>query len=83
MAGPIGITNTHAVGARTRAIIDWTVTHHPALAQAWLLPVVGRDLGRLPQRHQRRATSASTSSRRSRRRRAARSRRAPSAAAPG
>ncbi len=39
-SGPIAITNTHAVGIAHAAIIAWTVARHPALAQAWLLPVV-------------------------------------------
>jgi D-aminopeptidase len=39
MAGPIAITNTHAVGMAHASIIRWTVKHHPELAEAWLLPV--------------------------------------------
>jgi hypothetical protein len=39
MAGPIAITNTHAVGIAHASIIRWTVKHHPDLAEAWLLPV--------------------------------------------
>jgi len=38
-AGPIAITNTHAVGVAHAGVVGWTVKHHPALAQAWLLPV--------------------------------------------
>ena len=38
-AGPIAITNTHAVGVAHAAIVRWTVRHHPDLAAAWLLPV--------------------------------------------
>jgi D-aminopeptidase len=38
-AGPIAITNTHAVGVAHAGIIAWTVRRHPQLAQAWLLPV--------------------------------------------
>src|SRR5215469_11310497 len=38
-AGPIAITNTHAVGIAHAGIIAWTVLRHPQLAQAWLLPV--------------------------------------------
>jgi L-aminopeptidase/D-esterase-like protein len=38
-AGPIAITNTHAVGIAHAAIVRWTAEHHPALAEAWLLPV--------------------------------------------
>jgi L-aminopeptidase/D-esterase-like protein len=38
-AGPVAITNTHAVGVAHAGIIAWTVEHHPALAEAWLLPV--------------------------------------------
>ena len=41
MAGPICITNTHAVGVAHAAIVRWTATHHPAIAEAWLLPVAG------------------------------------------
>lgn len=41
MAGPICITNTHAVGIAHAGIVRWTATHHPAIAEAWLLPVVG------------------------------------------
>lgn len=38
-AGPIAITNTHAVGVAHAGIVAWTVRHHPDLARAWLLPV--------------------------------------------
>jgi len=38
-AGPIAITNTHAVGVAHAGIVAWTVQHHPALAEFWLLPV--------------------------------------------
>jgi L-aminopeptidase/D-esterase-like protein len=38
-AGPIAITNTHAVGIAHAGIVLWTVQRHPQLAQAWLLPV--------------------------------------------
>jgi D-aminopeptidase len=38
-SGPIGITNTHAVGVVHAAIVAWTVRHHRDLAEAWLLPV--------------------------------------------
>jgi D-aminopeptidase len=38
-AGPVAITNTHAVGLAQAGIVAWTVRDHPALAQAWLLPV--------------------------------------------
>ena len=41
MAGPICVTNTHAVGIAHAAIVRWTATHHPAIAEAWLLPVAG------------------------------------------
>jgi D-aminopeptidase len=37
--GPVAITNTHAVGVAHAAIVAWAVRHHPALADAWLLPV--------------------------------------------
>jgi len=39
-AGPVAITNTHAVGTVHAAIVAWTVRHHPRAAAAWLLPVV-------------------------------------------
>lgn len=41
MAGPICVTNTHAVGVAHAAIVRWTATYHPAIAEAWLLPVAG------------------------------------------
>lgn len=37
---PIGITNTHAVGAVHRGIIEWSLARQPALARGWLMPVV-------------------------------------------
>jgi D-aminopeptidase len=37
--GPVAITNTHAVGVAHAGIIAWTVKHHPAVAEVWLLPV--------------------------------------------
>src|ERR1700751_6058495 len=37
--GPGAITNTHAVGVAHAGIIAWTVTHHPVVAEVWLLPV--------------------------------------------
>jgi D-aminopeptidase len=37
--GPVGITNTHAVGVMHAAIVAWTAKHHPELAESWLLPV--------------------------------------------
>jgi D-aminopeptidase len=40
-SGPIGITNTHAVGVVHASIVAWTVRHHRDLAEAWLLPVAG------------------------------------------
>jgi D-aminopeptidase len=40
-AGPIAITNTHAVGVAHAGIVAWTTYHHPHVAEAWLLPVVG------------------------------------------
>jgi L-aminopeptidase/D-esterase-like protein len=41
MAGPICVTNTHAVGIAHGGIVRWTAKHHPAIAEAWLLPVAG------------------------------------------
>lgn len=38
-ASPVAITNTHAVGVAHAGVVAWTVKHHPALTQAWLLPV--------------------------------------------
>jgi D-aminopeptidase len=38
-AGPVAITNTHAVGEAHAAIIAWALRHHPRMADAWLLPV--------------------------------------------
>jgi D-aminopeptidase len=38
-AGPIAITNTHAVGVAHAGIVAWTIEHHPDLANGWLLPV--------------------------------------------
>jgi D-aminopeptidase len=38
-AGPIAITNTHAVGVAHAGIVRWTADRHPQLAEAWLLPV--------------------------------------------
>ncbi|OPC77479.1 aminopeptidase [Embleya scabrispora] len=40
LAGPVLITNTHAVGPVHRGVIDWTVANRPDLARQWLLPVV-------------------------------------------
>ena len=39
-AGPVMITNTHAVGTIHRGVIDWTTRHRPDKAAEWLLPVV-------------------------------------------
>jgi L-aminopeptidase/D-esterase-like protein len=38
-AGPIAITNTHAVGIAHAGVVAWTVKHHLDVAEAWLLPV--------------------------------------------
>jgi D-aminopeptidase len=38
-SGPVGITNTHAVGVVHAGIVAWTIKHHPRLAEVWLLPV--------------------------------------------
>lgn len=40
-SGPLAITSTHAVGICDAAIVAWTAQHHPEMAEAWLLPVVG------------------------------------------
>lgn len=39
-AGPIAITNTHAIGPVHEGIVRWTARSRPELADAWLLPVV-------------------------------------------
>lgn len=40
MAGPICITNTHAVGIAHAGIVTWMAERHPDVAEeAWLLPV--------------------------------------------
>ncbi|QZY51636.1 DmpA family aminopeptidase [Leucobacter tenebrionis] len=41
LQAPIAITNSHAVGAVHRGIDRWMALHHPAVAAAWMLPVVG------------------------------------------
>src|SRR6202451_4409472 len=38
-AGPVAITNTHAVGIAHAGIVAWAIEHHPAVTEAWLLPV--------------------------------------------
>lgn len=40
LAGPIMITNTHAVGTVHRGVIEWTKQNLPEAAIEWLLPVV-------------------------------------------
>lgn len=40
-AGPVGITSTGAVGVMHAAINAWVADHHPQMAEAWVLPVVG------------------------------------------
>jgi L-aminopeptidase/D-esterase-like protein len=40
-AGPVGITSTAAVGVVHAAILAWVARHHPQMAEAWVLPVVG------------------------------------------
>ncbi|WP_062467044.1 DmpA family aminopeptidase [Demequina maris] len=40
-AGPVMLTNTHAVGTVHRGTIEWTARNRPDLAAEWLLPVVG------------------------------------------
>ncbi|MCM0673307.1 P1 family peptidase [Micromonospora phytophila] len=37
---PILLTNSHAIGACHRGVIDWLVRDRPDLARAWLMPVV-------------------------------------------
>ncbi len=38
-AGPVVITNTHAVGVGHAGIVAWTHRRHPDLTEAWLMPV--------------------------------------------
>jgi D-aminopeptidase len=38
-AGPVVITNTHAVGVGHAGIVAWTHQHHPELTEVWLMPV--------------------------------------------
>ena len=52
-AGPVAITNTHAVGIAHAGIVAWTVRAPPAAGRRLAAAGGGRDLGRLPQRHQR------------------------------
>ena len=40
MAGPVCLTNTHAVGPVHQAVIRWTRRSHPEVKSPWLLPVV-------------------------------------------
>ena len=40
MAGPIVLTNTHAIGTAHAGVVAWTVRRHPGVADSWLLPVV-------------------------------------------
>src|ERR1700733_2005919 len=53
--GPVAITNTHSVGIAHAGIISWMNRYHPEFTEVWLVGAAGRrrDLGRLPQRHQR------------------------------
>ncbi|MEU4482832.1 P1 family peptidase [Micromonospora sp. NPDC023966] len=37
---PVVLTNSHAVGAAHRGVIDWVVSNVPQRAQRWMLPVV-------------------------------------------
>ncbi|HYG95292.1 MAG TPA: P1 family peptidase [Nocardioides sp.] len=41
LTGPVGITNTNAVGPVHRGIVDWMARAHPELLDGWMLPVVG------------------------------------------
>ena len=40
LAGPVLLTNTHAVGTVHRGVVEWTARNRPDLAAEWLLPVV-------------------------------------------
>ena len=46
-------TNTHAVGIAHAGVVAWTAII--TVAAEWLLPVARRDVGRVPERHQRRS----------------------------
>lgn len=37
---PVVLTNSHAVGAAHRGVIDWVVANVPQRAQRWMLPIV-------------------------------------------
>ncbi|HET7900706.1 MAG TPA: P1 family peptidase [Candidatus Nanopelagicales bacterium] len=37
---PIGITNTHSIGAVHEGLLAWTFDHHPRVGVQWMLPVV-------------------------------------------
>ena len=39
-SGPILLTSTHSIGPAHAAVVRWTATNHPELAEGWLLPVV-------------------------------------------
>lgn len=41
LQAPIAITNSHSVGAVHSGIDEWMAEHHPDVAAAWMLPVVG------------------------------------------
>lgn len=41
LQAPIALTNSHAVGAVHTGIDAWMATHHPDVAAAWMLPLVG------------------------------------------
>lgn len=40
LAGPVMLTNTHAVGTVHRGVVEWTAQNRRDLAAEWLLPVV-------------------------------------------
>ena len=65
---PVGITNTHAVGPVHRGIIDWSIRTEPVPGGPLAPAGRGRDLGRLPERHQRRARDDADRGARTRRR---------------
>lgn len=37
---PILLTNSHAIGACHRGVVDWVIRDRPDLAQRWLMPVI-------------------------------------------
>ena len=55
---PVVLSNTHAVGACHTGVVSWVNRDQPAARPAVAAARVRRDVGRLPQRHQRRPRPA-------------------------